>query len=691
MIAAAFSLAFSSDSLAQSVGLAEIQCEESEVCRVTQTRLPLRVLSRPFAALYKEASQDELVSDNIPDLVPYYVFERREVDYSDPAAPQGWYQIGPTDLRPIGWLQAADAIEWTQTLIVSYAHPGSDDDMRRPVIGFSKIDPVLDIVESLERSAAAEAVYSKIDAGNVPEEVVVREPQPGWLDIEEQFYMLPIIDFIENEAAERDQPERLIQVIAAVPGQRASTPPDPSAEISEDAATNAALGERLGELSVDVVFVIDLTNSMGPFIEQTKRSIESLAFQLEQKNLADRIRFGLIGYRDNVEVVPGLEFTAKDFTENGLLESDAFVQMMLRDVRVATEGSKDYQEEVYAGVEMLPRVKWTEGALRFAILVGDASAHDPLLPDRSPHPQSTTGKGAEELRTELDAADVSLMALHLLASDPEYARELEQDQKLAQRQFSTLATNLGLEGQATYVPIPEANPVDYERAISSVYEVLAQLVGTTDTSIAALQQSIDQAGGGGGNDPAAAAAASAAAMVSARLVDVVGDVAQADRDVVFWTSDRALEDPDRVSMEVRILLSRTSLNDMMLALEAIYTALSEQKMTQQDFMKSLQEVVTVMMTDSDIDLQQVSGISSTTLFPRWLESLPYRSLVQNLSDAAIQGMTDEERFNLEQGLSSKIAYYKSTFADTDGWVWLQDEDEGIPARHVYPIPLDRLP
>jgi len=673
--------------------LANIECDGGEVCRIVETRLPLKLLPRPFAVLYKDQSGSDILNDNIRAFYPLYVFAREGVDYSDPDNPKGWYQVGPTEGRPVGWMKAGDVVEWTQALIVSYAHPGADDDRRKPVVGFTSIDPIQNVVENADRSSEATQLYDAVENGAAPEGFVMREPGPGWLDIEEDFYLMPIIAFQENEFAERDQPERLLQLIAAVPGKRAGGDEGAAAAAAAEGAAgeedSSSFSERLQALNIDVVFVIDTTGSMQPFLDLTKTRITDLARRLSSEGLFERLRFGIIGYRDDTSVVPELEYVARNFTPD-LVGSDQLAQILDSQVRAATVGSNDYQEEVYAGIDLLGDVNWSDNSLRFVVLVGDASSHESL------HPQSTTGKKAEELRAQLSASDVNLIALHLLAEDPQYMQELRADQEIAKRQFTTLARNEGLEGnQGDYIPIPNANVNDYDAAMRSIYDVLTALAGasaqgSTAGAKAAVKKAAQQAAASG-SGAAQQAAATTANIVSRFLIDYQGDEAEARPDVVFWVSDRDLIDPSRQSMEVRLLISRADLNDLAIALESVYTALLEGQLTGEGFMKTLQAVITDTMAKSDVNLEDAERLAETSLLPKWLEALPYRSDVQSLSDAAIQGMTDEERYQLEERLKSKIAYYKSTFADTDNWIVLTDEDKNVTERHVYPIPLDNLP
>jgi len=99
----------------------EYECPDREVCRNTGTLLPLRVLPRPFSTIYSEKDvNSEVFSSNVTAFRPLFVFDRVDVDHSDPSEVKGWYRVGASEKIPIGWIQAKDALEWKQALLVSY-------------------------------------------------------------------------------------------------------------------------------------------------------------------------------------------------------------------------------------------------------------------------------------------------------------------------------------------------------------------------------------------------------------------------------------------------------------------------------------------------------------------------------------------------------------------------------------------
>lgn len=74
----------------------------------------------------------------------------------------------------------------------------------------------------------------------------------------------------------------------------AGTETDPETEDDTPAS-------QLREFNAGVVFVIDSTISMGPYIERTREAVSKILDRIEAANLEEQVKFGLVSYRDSVE------------------------------------------------------------------------------------------------------------------------------------------------------------------------------------------------------------------------------------------------------------------------------------------------------------------------------------------------------------------------------------------------------
>jgi hypothetical protein len=195
----------------------EIQCQAGKVCRIVSTSLPLRALPRDLSNMYSKPDiASTVISHNIKAFKPLYVFEKKNVDLSDPAFPKGWYQVGENAQAPLGWMQTKDVLEWQHALVVLFTPPGSE--RRHPVLMFKSKDALMQLVEAVDRKKRTQAIYAGLNAvpPKVPDSVISVEPARF---VDKVFYLLPVLDseqvdlFYENT--------RILQISTVVPGNRA--------------------------------------------------------------------------------------------------------------------------------------------------------------------------------------------------------------------------------------------------------------------------------------------------------------------------------------------------------------------------------------------------------------------------------------------------------------------------------------
>lgn len=638
-----------------------IVCAPGTVCTETATSLPLRVLPRPFSNMYGEpaVAENSIVQANVPAFRPLYVFDRKGVDLSDPSAPKGWYRVGRASTEPGGWMQAKDLLEWRQALLVSYTHPGNPIEGRSPVLMFKDRTALESIVDDFDMAGRAKAIYDDIDAGKVPDAVVSMEPH-RFVDITRQFYVLPILNWSRTQIDGDDA--RLLQLAAAVPRSRGADTLE-----GGDYKTQADVGRTSGsgglrDVKTDIVFVMDTTRSMQPFIDMTRDAVTRMA-QTFSKETADRFRFGLITYRDSLSVAPQLEYVSRNLTPE-LVSAEKLARLLETEGAATSVGSLDYAEEVFAGVEEALQSKWRDGALRFVILIGDASSHP------KGHAQNTTGKDETDLRREYDDGQVHLFAIHL--QDPRAA----EDHPLSLAQFTHLSRVRGSEDSAIReIPAFEA-------------EKYQELVDHLTSRITAL---VSRETGGKQTDESAPGAAPLKEfdkLWEAALIEYIGKEARPPKDITAWALDRDLINPADKALDVRVLVTREQLSSLALALDQVVQALMRAEVTQGQFFEALQSVSGQAMKRPE-DLGGPTRLSDTGLLPAFIQSLPYKSDILSLTEDMFASMTAEQRSQLEWSILAKLDQYRAINEQVDAWFRLNDTD---PDRDlVYPLHLDYLP
>lgn len=441
-----------------------VQADEHRVPVVIEGKnvLPLRVLAKSFANVYQEKSTTSgIIKENLPAFHPFYVYTRphdKELE-----AGTGWYEVGSDNRGTvIGWMQQEDVFEWKQTLCLSYTHPMG----RMPVVMFEKPDFArkLASMEPEAREVRFKRLLKAIDSGNLTPDFPITSMEPKQaVDISREFYLLPILD---HEVIELDNREgRLVQLAAvtnAVADARIKSDIRTNTEYRRQAVREASslTREEAKNIRADVVWVVDTTVSMKPFIDKTLEVVRKISTKIgKDRKTKDTIRFGVWGYRDSVEAIPGIEYTTFNYTPE-LLSANKFIEQ-LKKVDVTETDSMDYPEDMFSGVaNAISGTHWTPRAARFIVLVGDAPSH------QAGHKWNISGQEEQSLRSLAADRKIYLAAIHL--KNPKAVKY----HNLTEQQMLTLSNNSGMN-QSAYWEIDSSDINEYGRvteALSSAFE-----------------------------------------------------------------------------------------------------------------------------------------------------------------------------------------------------------------------------
>ena len=250
------------------------------------------LLLRPGAVLAATADESGLKAGApVPAFSVYYVYSRKG------SGAEGWIEVGRASRGPAdGWVKAERTIEWKQGLTLAFLNPAGRE---RSVFLRSARDYQV-LLDQANPGAAVAALRETAVAGqnSASSPVLAVEPDT-FIDIRKQFYLLPILD-AKTILTERAEPVKLLEV-ASVPAQ---TTPPPVTAVDQRR-------ETLSQFNAGIVFVIDTTLSMDPYIQRTREAIKRIYDRLGSSALADRFRFGVVAYRNSVKATPGLEYVTK--------------------------------------------------------------------------------------------------------------------------------------------------------------------------------------------------------------------------------------------------------------------------------------------------------------------------------------------------------------------------------------------
>jgi hypothetical protein len=189
---------------------------------------------------------------------------------------------------------------------------------------------------------------------------------------------------------------------------------------------------------LDLVFCVDITSSMSPFIDAARVQMLRILDELSAA-IGDGLRVAVVAYRDH-----GSE---------PLLETSPFgtstkdTETFLKGLVVASAPTNtDSAEAVFSGLAACVALPWRDGAYRTLVLVGDAPPHScgadaPPFPDRFPT-NDPSGFDLDGMANRLEEEGIFV---HALAMIPSLNRH--HDHVLA-KAFERLAVSTGGSYQA---------------------------------------------------------------------------------------------------------------------------------------------------------------------------------------------------------------------------------------------------
>jgi len=638
--------------------------------------LPLKVLTRPLSNIYSEPQENgTIIRENVPGFSAFYVYEKTET----------WYRIGSDKSgKKLGWMRAQDVIEWKQNLVVEFTHPGG----RQPVLMFKEKAPLSQLVSAQKstRAGQVDKLRAAIKIGDIGDDFPVRTIEPARaVQSRDQFYLLPIIN---ADPIEIDGREGRILQLAAATKQRGAVEiinPKQRNDLTHPSDFSKARGAK-----VDIVFVMDLTRSMGPFADRTVEMINKCVARIgADQQVAKAIRFGFWGYRDFPELCKGIEYNTRNYTPE--LQSLSDFARTLREVHETKVDSIDYNEDVFAGVsDAIGKTHWRDRALRILVLVGDAPGRGPKETDpecTSPNrPVGTrTGMNTESIRSLANDANIYLTALYLKA--PKWAHYAD----LGERQFRSLSRNRNDQpGHESFLMINASDTAVYGAAAESLADTIVDAVqgrapSSDDVPSTAPSGVVDTV------DAARAAGRDLARnMFRGAMVDWLGkeDAATVPRDVTVWAVDKDLADPTIQSLDVQVFLTKGELNSLKITVDSILNAGTRGQITSEDFFKALSAVATLAAADPS-QVRNATTLAQTGLIPDYLQGLPYRSQIMDMTNDSWRAMSPDAQDQFLRTIDSKLRFYQAIHDNAQKWQSLNDGDDRD--NWVAGVPLDQLP
>lgn len=168
---------------------------------------------------------------------------------------------------------------------------------------------------------------------------------------------------------------------------------------------------------MDIVLVMDVTSSMGPYMQAVKQRMTQMVDQLASLGSADfpvEARIGVVAYRDYADARTSFTTRRLDLsTDRGK------VSRFLAELQPASVG-KDKYEAVFEGLsDAIERMSWGANSHKVMILVGDAPPHaftaasvpEPGVQSNSPFFSGTFNENVQTIQRKVEADRIRFYAL----------------------------------------------------------------------------------------------------------------------------------------------------------------------------------------------------------------------------------------------------------------------------------------
>ncbi len=636
-----------------------------------------RVLTRPRAKLYPQPDQSSGGTEQTLFSV-FYVFARERQNSED------WVQVGPRrDGTPTGWILARETEDWRQNIVLLFEPPRG----RKPIL-FFKSDGDLratfedppwtgDQIDRIIRSARQD--------GEASSGVIAVEPET-WPDYRTQFYLIPILKAEKvspggGRRRRRGSVKKIVQVASIPePGQ------------ADQTSQSAILPNFRG----GIVFVVDTTSSMGPYIDRARQIVRALFDRLSSEpEVRDRLSFGLVGFRDNLDARPGLDYVTrvfhpieKDFNRSVFLSA-------IDNMAPATVSSQGFEEDGLAGVDTAMRMPgWKHFGGRWIIFISDAPvrvsgdelASSPLTP--------------QTLANDARRAEKPFAIFSFLLETPEGRRFHSK----AEDQYRDLSNTIG--GTEQFYGIARGDVDQYGSNLQAIACQVSAIVRAAAQGQDAAQLTAEGCADDADEGGSAVAESVLDTGLAMQLAWVGGQVGTQAPDMFKgWAADfrlEALRDPAR-TFSVRVLMTRAQLNDLYRSLRAILrTARNVEADESADFFDTLRTVLAQAQQDPSLlgSLDPSDGAGRTVdlgdgatrladLVDGYIAQLPYESDLLNYDRETLAQLGPSQIRDIINEVQAKIRRYEQYFGDQSLWVSLNEND--VRSEQVYPVPLEQLP
>lgn len=613
-----------------------------------------RVVSHPGAALLAEPKADgAVVRKSVVPFTVMYVYDRKDA----------YIQVGASTAQPEGWMEAAKATDWNQSLTLLFTPRTGRD----PVLFFKTETGLNDLCAAPDmekRLDALEAQAASLRQSNQPAPetmpILASEPADAQGAVsEKRFYLMPILDMKDPFDG-----VKFLRVASIDPGNGKNK------------------DGKNGPPKTGIALVIDTTISMKPYIDQSLNVVRQIYDKIEKDHMTDNVGFAVVAFRSSTKATPGLEYTTEVVSDFATAKDRKSLEDKLAKVQEAKVSSHDFNEDSLAGVyKAVEGLNWGDYSSRLILLITDAG------PLKSGDKFASVAMGPSEVNDFARQKGIWITALHLKSpggnANHAYAEQ-------SYRALSKLSGN-----RSNYLVVSAPTPAKGAEQFAAITKTLAtgmldMVKNTAEGKI--MTKPKDE-------KPQTASAEDQAANLAATLgyamqLEYLGKAREnaAPSVVNSWIADMDLnqlaKSRQTPCVDVAVLLTKNQLNDLSAQLKAIIDNAERTKKTDaRDFFQGVLSASTRMARDPNMPTQG-KNLAELGVLSEFLDGLPYKSDVMLLREEDWYRMSVGEQTAFINRLKSRLARYDEYDRDRANW---ESFGQANPGDWVYRVPLSMLP
>lgn len=615
-----------------------------------------RVVTKPAARILKAPGGAVVGQPNA--FATYYVFESKKQAGVD------WVSIGPNAAgAPLGWVSSADYVRLDHLLVLCPTRRG----IRERAIFFKDAASLGKAASDSARVENYRKLLTQAKGDNAPAAAGAVGIEPtNVADCIDAFAFMPIRQVQEKAAISGIGNSRFFQTLSVpLPAK----PPQ-----NEDF--------RQG-----VVFVIDTSKSMGPYIEQVRKSVARLSADMRNTPAGKNLSFGVVAFRDSTKAQATSEYVTKLIHPLETQFRPAAFDAAVKGMKESSVSNADFREDAVAGMaEALKMDAWDKFQVRTVILVTDAGMRD------GNDPMSETSLATSVVAAEMRTKGIAGLSVFLKTE----AGKAEHASALSQHRAITRSDNV----RDRVIQVTGGSVPEFAKGIE---EAMTRAGKALDMNVQDLQASVAKCSGNAQLPEIERVLCGLDANTLAMRIEWLGRRRGATPPSVVdgWVSDVSLDSTRAADMMLAykpfLLLTRNQMNDLRVALKPLSTV------TKTDIDSNREKVIQIFqeaVARGAVDPTSLKGSTPLggrirvadaqtmdSLLPRYLAVLPLKSPVMNLTVA---------KWINPQGRADDIDRIDTALFMLDRWIdqkrgWIKLTPGAPDHEDVYAVPWEMVP